>query len=586
MMRAVWGMVFLLAPASTAAQQPGEAARLAAYAARVDSLVAFYADAVSTEDYAQGHFFHVAARLARGDADARAWAAARVDSLVADPQGDVFWMYPAVLAMYLGQDRLPAATLARLRDRWRTYTPYRGDTENHFVLYYTALYLAAQRYPGEAGDRWFTGKSSEENRAEAHDFLLHWIALTTTQGQGEYDSPRYLSFFVAPMAMLHAFADDPTMRRRAGLMLDYLLADYFAETLGGVHVGASSRIYPDQLFARWTDAASGYAWLLFGNVPFHPHAGALVLALSGYRPPRVLHALATDRSAPYVHRERKRTRHRIRHSAVRNAPVYKYTYVRPEYALGSTQGGLLQPVQQHTWELQWADPARRGPNVLFTTHPYASPYEGTMYFAEPWHLVTELIARSKTEYDTPHKWTGGSPHEQVVQHEDALVVLYDLPEGVRFPHIQGFFSRELVGLRADSSGWIFARGGDAYVAYYPLAPYTWEAAPDGSRRLVSTALHNGAVIQAAPASAFADLEAFAGAVRALPLQAEREPAPAVRFTTLGGTAIEAVYGEAPRVGGVPVDYAGWPLYDGPFLRGTPGRLELRHGPLRRVLDLR
>jgi hypothetical protein len=40
------------------------------------------------------------------------------------------------------------------------------------------------------------------------------------------------------------------------------------------------------------------------------------------------------------------------------------------------------------------------------------------------------------------------------------------------------------------------------------------------------------------------------------------------------------------VGGEAVDYGSWPLYGGPFMgseRGS-GRLELRYGPMRRVLD--
>ena len=35
------------------------------------------------------------------------------------------------------------------------------------------------------------------------------------------------------------------------------------------------------------------------------------------------------------------------------APVYKYSYVTPDYILGSSQGGLLQPIQQQTWSLVW-----------------------------------------------------------------------------------------------------------------------------------------------------------------------------------------------------------------------------------------
>ena len=42
---------------------------------------------------------------------------------------------------------------AQVREAWRTYMPLRGDTENHWVMYYTTLYLMAQLWPGEPGDR-------------------------------------------------------------------------------------------------------------------------------------------------------------------------------------------------------------------------------------------------------------------------------------------------------------------------------------------------------------------------------------------------------------------------------------------------
>src|SRR5690606_1096724 len=164
----------------------------------------------------------------------------------------------------------------------------------------------------------------------------------------------------------------PAMRQRAGMMLDYVLADYAAERLAGRYAGAHSRLAPASVMAPGRTPAAGLGWLLFGDTPFTPRAEALALALSGYRPPAILHAIATDRTAPYVHRERKRTRTRIRYADTPHAPVYKYTFVRPEYALGSVQGGLLQPVQQHTWDLTWAaDGPQAGPTTLFTLHPYA-----------------------------------------------------------------------------------------------------------------------------------------------------------------------------------------------------------------------
>ncbi len=43
--------------------------------------------------------------------------------------------------------------------------PYRGDTENHWLLYYTSLYLMSQMWPDQPGELWYTGKSSAEKHA-------------------------------------------------------------------------------------------------------------------------------------------------------------------------------------------------------------------------------------------------------------------------------------------------------------------------------------------------------------------------------------------------------------------------------------
>ena len=567
-------------------QRISRAEQLEAYDARRDSLIRFYAEQIPPEDVSRGGYFHIAANLYQ-DTN-REWVLARLDSVLAEnPRGDMFWMFPFVTAYFAGKETLPGDRMTALRDLWRTYMPYRGDTENHWVLYYSTLYLMAEEHPGESGKRWFTGKSSEENLREARSFLEHWTELTTTIGQGEYDSPHYLKVFVAPMALLYAHAKDPAMKQRAQMMLDYLIADFAVESIDGLYGGAHSRLYEHEIVEPWLAPATRFAWLLWGNIPFQPSGESFILAVSGYDPPEVLHHIATDRSAPYVHRELKRTRHRIRNSPVKNAPVYKYTKVRPEYVLGSSQGGLLQPIQQQTWDLTWAvDDPRDVHNTLFTLHPYSSPLEGTMYFAEHWPMVTELIVRSKTEYDAPTKWTGGSPYEQVFQHEDVVVALYDIPDDTRFPHISGFFSRDLSERKEDESGWIFAIAGKAFVAYYPLAPYEWREEESGDWRLHSPHVRNGAVVQVAPASAYRSFDAFKEAVRGLPLETAVDPVPRVRFTTLDGTVLEAAYGEVPTVDGSRLEYDSWPLYEGPFLNAEKNGRDLRisYGPLRRYLD--
>ena len=127
-----------------------------------------------------------------------AWCSKRLQELLAaGPQGDMFWMYPVTAIAYLDKGQLTASARKALRESWKTYTPYRGDTENHWLLYYTTLYLMSQMYPDEPGDTWFTGKSSQENFEESKRWIESWVKLTTTRGQGEYDSTHYMGVYHA-----------------------------------------------------------------------------------------------------------------------------------------------------------------------------------------------------------------------------------------------------------------------------------------------------------------------------------------------------------------------------------------------------
>ena len=366
-------------------------------------------------------------------------------------------------------------------------------------------------------------------------------------------------------------------------MLDYLIADYAAEQLDGIYAGSHARTDDRQVVEKWTGVASDFGWLLFG-LGFHS-AGygsyPLYYALaSAYEPPEILKRIATDRPDGVLHKETKRTRHRWRFHDERNGDVYKTTYMRHDYAVGSDQGGLLQPIQQHSWDVTWKVPDPRGVhNTLFTVHPYSGFRSCRRTSPSRPTPATEVVYRSKKSYDSPDKLLGGSPYEQIFQDRDTVIALYDIPPGARFPHINGFFSKDLSTIVEDPSGWIFARGGNAWIAYRPLAPYSWKPIEGGGKRLFSPHLKNGAVVQVAAASEFPTLDAFRQAILKLPLEFRLEPTPSVRFRSLRGADLSFTYNQ-------PRDFSSWKLFDGPFLQAERGsrRLELRHGNLRRVLD--
>jgi hypothetical protein len=600
-----WSLILLLA-SSFAQAQPAYTApaptptivtdaslRREAYLARVNEVLTWRAGLPKPGEPATLGLAEIAAKLAlRQDAEA---CSARLVELMKRPTGDMFWMFPVTCISYLGRDQLTAEAKAAVREAWRTYMPLRGDTENHWAMYYASMYLMAQLWPGEAGDRWFNGKSSDEIFAEAGEYLRHWMRITTTIGQGEYDATHYIGEYAIPMLFLATWAEDPDMRQRGRMMLDYVLADYAVENLNGAYVGSHSRTDDTSVVEKWNALASFFGWLFFNNCPPTASYGGWGLyfaaAAKHYELPEVIYRIGLDRSQSYTHFERKRTRHRWRNSDIRNAPVYKVTHVTPDYAIGSDQGGLLQPIQQHSWDVTWTVADGRGVhNTLFSLHPYYGPFELMMYFTEmPDYMSVAVTQQAKPTYNKPDKLLGGSPYEQIFQQDDALISLSDIPAGTDFEHINGFFSKDLARVEEDASGWIFAQGGRAYIAYRPVAPYEWRPIERGGKRLYSPHRKNGTIVQVASQGEFASWDAFKAAIRALPLTIEREPTPRVQFTSLRGKKIECAYGAAPKVDGRTIDHAReWKLFAGPFLNAEVGSetLTITHGRLKRVLDFK
>jgi hypothetical protein len=586
-------------------------ARRRAYLARAHETVQWYADSAKPGEPATWGTGQIAAKLAlRQDA---ALVSARVIELMQGPQSqDMFWMFPWTAISYLGRDQLTAEAKAAIRDAWRTYFPMRGDTENHWAMYYASLYLMTELHPDDPAASWFNGKSSAENRAEAKAYLLHWMDLATTIGQGEFNPTHYIGEYAIPMLYLATWARDPEMRIRGKMKLDWLLADLAANTLNGVLRGPNARTDDTSVIQRWLALSSYFSWQCFGNTPPPPNYGGFgiwfAVAASNYEVPEVIHRIALDREQDFIQRDLKRSRRRWRYSDVQMAPVYKTNFMRRDYAVGSYQGGMSDPIQAHVWDVTWAVPDPRGVhNTMFSVHPYASARVLQTYFTElPDHMLELLASQGKPSYDVPDKILGGSPYERVFQDFDTVIALYDIPEGTRYPRVNGFFSKDLVDVTEDGSGWIFARGGNTYLAYRPLAAFRWEHllgykqlpstggykwervdnGDKGDRLLVSPHLKNGTIVQAASAGDFKDFVAFQAAVRALPLEFKLSPVPAVKMKTLRGREIIFSFGEAPRVDGREVDYTQWKLFEGPHLHAEKGsrKLTITHGRLERVLD--
>lgn len=603
-------------PLSAVQNWPSEAERIAAYQERCQQTIDYYVDLTEPENPESGSLFTIATNLAAGENIE--WARERLRTVNNPPSGSMFWMHPMVLTMYAGKDIWNDDDWDFIKELWRSYYPFRGDTENHWLMYYASIYLACQMFPDSGPEAWYNGKSAKENMAEAEDYIRDWIRVTTSYGQGEYDSPNYIEEYTRPLGLLAGWAEDPELRELSRMMIDYVILDFAVENLEGMYGGAHSRLYPRYALRPGITAATRHAWLLFGQGEPQHNAGNIILSMCGYTPPAIIHRIASDRDTAYVQEELKRTRWRLRNAGPEafeidgriTTPVYKYTYVHPDYLLGSSQGGLLQPIQQQTWSLIWKDDnPLEATNTMFGIQPYSNPLEGTMYFASDWDTVTDLIARSKVDYDSPDKLEGGSPYEHIFQHKSTLIGLYSIPDDNRFPHIQTLFSRDLKDRTESESGWIFAQGGPIYIAYRPLASGEWrpvdwtdllkggaggwfstnfEELAAGSELYVSESLNNGYIVQVAPTGDFDSMQSFQKAITDLPLTFSLDPVPTVSFTGLDGNELKASYGKELSVDGKTIRYDDWRLFDGPFSQADKAseKIEIIHGNERLTLDFK
>ncbi len=184
----------------------------------------------------------------------------------------MFWMFPVIGAYLHGKDKMSPEARAAVRNAWKTYTPYRGDTENHWAMYHATLYLAAEQWPGLPGSEWFNGKSSEENLNETREYLIHWMEITTTIGQGEFDSPDYFADMRSRWPCWPISPWTRTCACAAEMMLDYLLADFAVEHLDGQYLGVQQDLSAGGVQAAHS-GASAFAYLYFGTGEFRPPAG-------------------------------------------------------------------------------------------------------------------------------------------------------------------------------------------------------------------------------------------------------------------------------------------------------------------------
>jgi hypothetical protein len=543
-----------------------------------------------------------------------------LSQLLRQPSGDPVYGFNLMATYLFGQRSMPDSLHESVRRIFSTNAFLRGDNEDSQLRYYATLLLAAQTWPEMAAGQWFNGKAAAENWREAASFLSQWMDNNAVHGQAQFDSPELLPAFVACLELLHEYMMDElpfaeangkaidaspkntfsNLRVRASMMLDLLLIDFALEQIDGMYGGAHSYDTEPAVYSPRQSANAALFWLYFGMGEMKPTMEALVSALSGYNIPEGVYALATNRNPldGYVHRERKRVRNQLRNSYDRTTAVYKYAYITRDYILGSVQGGLLSPMQQHTWDLTYLSPSDPRP-TLFVMHPYFDQRELGAFFVDEPALLADELAKFKGHYHRRDKLVGGSPYEQIFQHRNALIALYNIPDDVQFGQITGFFSEGLQdweeldadGMSQDPA-WLFCRAGNTFIAFRPLQEFKFNKM-EGGLRFVSESRRNGVILEVSTPEESKTFEEFKRRIREVSKVEFKEDGGQikVRYTTAYNDRMEFVYDGNPGavarlLNEFPFKFDNWPIFDNPHIKYDEAKrlLQVRGKKKWRALD--
>lgn len=394
----------------------------------------------------------------------------RLDSLLNAPKGDMFWMFANAGFYFNSKKWLDEKTKFRFRELWKNYTPYKGDTENHFLMYYGSLLLFSQEWQ-EPHTEWFNGKSSQENYDEAKEYLLHWVDEISKYGITEWDSPRYIYYYITPLILLYDFTQDRFLKKKFQMVLELLLLDFALDYLKGNYCGAHSRDGDNSVIDPRKAEATSYAGLYFEDSVSLVLPDLAFAALSEFQLPQIIRNIALDRSKDYVNIEQKFSRRIIRFSDKQYERIFRYNYMTPHYCLGSAadennMAKIVQPIQQHSFDITFA--SKKNNNTIFSIHPSASSTELGMFFPEEPELMEQSISKSKASYGSENKWIGGSFYEKIYQNKNTLIVTYNLSSQPRYPHSDLFIGKSADTIIRSNSGWVFVKYDSAFVAIYPF----------------------------------------------------------------------------------------------------------------------
>lgn len=400
-------------------------------------------------------------------------------------------------------------------------------TENHYILYTSAAYLAGQLYPNETFSN--SGETGQQKIESNRPRILRWLDLRFRTGFSEWLSHVYYDEDLTALLSLVDFAKDEEIRCKAEKVIDLLLLDMALNSFKGVFGSTHGRAYENTKKWASNEGTTDTMKLLFGMGIYSAfdNMSAPAFALSRYRVPPAIEAIAKDRSGTYENRQRmgikldEMERWGIHPDNFEDGMHYftLEAYLHPRTIANTLKmfdlcnwwensfldafkpyRGLLRavnavgglPLLARFLQRDICRNTREEVNIytykttdymLSTAQDYRKGYGGDQQHIWQATLGQDAVCftthPAKIEGATPNYWAGSGLLPRAAQYKNVVIAIYNIekipalyvPTRHFFTH--AWLPKDKFDEVIEKNDWIFARKGEGYLALCSQNPYCW-----------------------------------------------------------------------------------------------------------------
>jgi hypothetical protein len=398
-------------------------------------------------------------------------------------------------------------------------------TENHYILYTSAAYLAGQRFPDQVFSN--SGETGRQKMEKNRGRILRWLDLRFHTGFSEWLSHVYYDEDLTALLALVDFCQDREIAQKASMVIDLLLLDVALNSFKGVFGSTHGRAYENTKKYASNEGIVDTARLLFGMGVYSEfdNMSAAALVLSRYQMPPAIEAIAQAEEVEnrqrmgiriaelerwglhpdnfedgmhyltleaYLHPRTIANTLRMfdRCSWWENAFLSNFKPYRGLLKALNFVGGLPllaryleRDICRNTREEVNIYTYRTPDGMLSSAQDYRKGFGGDQQHIWQATLGPDAVCftthPAKINGVTPNYWAGSGLLPRAGQYKNVAVAIYKIEKiPALYVPIRHFFThawlpQDQFDEIVEEGGWIFARKGEGYLALRSMQPYVW-----------------------------------------------------------------------------------------------------------------